>query len=68
MVWVGRSLTASPTITLAEPMQVRNQRLLSSENTTSSPTWQSGTATVLAVNGRLLMSMTRNSALPSAVT
>ena len=40
-------------ISLAEPMQVRNQRLLSSEKTTSSPTWQSGTATVFTANGRL---------------
>ena len=67
-VLVGVSVTASPMMSLDEPMQVRNQRLLSSENTMSSPTWQSGTATVFAVKGRFDMSMTRSSGFPSAVT
>ena len=45
MVRSGVSVTASPMITASEPIQVTYQVRLSSEKTTSSPTWQSGIAT-----------------------
>src|SRR5262249_41829136 len=38
MVRISASVRASPTMTASEPMQLRYQVLLSSENTTSSPT------------------------------
>ncbi len=50
------------------PMQLRYHLLLSSENTTSSPTAQPGTAITFMASGFCFMSITRSSGLPSAVT
>jgi hypothetical protein len=63
----GLSASASPTITLLEPMQLTNQVLLSAENTMSSPTVQPFSAMVLIAYGFIFMSITRSSDLPSAV-
>jgi len=67
IVLIGLSVCASPITTLLEPMQVRNQVLLSSETTRSSLTWQSGTSIVRRRYGNLVRSMASRTLFPKDV-
>src|SRR5262249_23777165 len=62
MVRTGTSVTASPTITASEPIQDTYQLRLSSEKTTSSPTWQSGMETTFTLRAGSDIWITRSSA------